>query len=97
MLTRPDIPVSAFDTTAQGAPQPDTGIRLDSITDRFMYRLAYRNMTTHEAIVVNHTVDAGGDRAGVRWYEIRNPNAVSPIVQQQSTFAPADARAQVDG
>ncbi|HKP54870.1 MAG TPA: S-layer homology domain-containing protein, partial [Chloroflexia bacterium] len=90
LIDAPDIPVTAFDTTVTGVPQPNTGIRLDAITDRFMYRLAYRNMGTHEAIVVNHTVDAGSDRAGVRWYEIRNPNAVSPTVQQQSTFAPAD-------
>jgi hypothetical protein len=90
LIDAPDIPVQAFDTTIANIPQPNTSIRLDSITDRFMYRLAYRNLGTHESVVVNHTVDAGGDRAGVRWYEIRNPNAVSPTVQQQSTFAPAD-------
>ncbi|HET6313381.1 MAG TPA: hypothetical protein VFH60_06060, partial [Chloroflexia bacterium] len=68
---------------------PDTAIRLDSITDRFMWRLAYRKFPTHDSVVVNHTVDAGGDRAGVRWYEIRNLNT-APTVQQQGTYAPAD-------
>jgi hypothetical protein len=86
----PDIPVQTFDTTAGTVPQPGTGIGLDSITDRFMYRLAYRNFGTHETLVVNHTVDAGSNRAGVRWYEIRNPNAVAPTVHQQGTYAPAD-------
>ncbi|HYP38757.1 MAG TPA: S-layer homology domain-containing protein [Chloroflexia bacterium] len=85
----PDIPVAAFDTSIANIPQPDTAIRLDSITDRFMWRLAYRNFGTHDSVVVNHTVDAGGDRAGVRWYEIRNLNT-APTVQQQGTYAPAD-------
>ena len=39
-----------------------------------MYRLAYRNMGAYEALVVNHTVNAGGVD-GIRWYEIRDPNA----------------------
>jgi hypothetical protein len=89
LIDAPDIPVAAFDTSVTGVPQPNTAIRLDSITDRFMHRLAYRNFGTHESLVVNHTVDAGGDRAGVRWYEIRSPNG-TPVVQQQNTFAPAD-------
>ncbi|HET6261685.1 MAG TPA: hypothetical protein VFG99_05530, partial [Chloroflexia bacterium] len=53
----PDIPVAAFDTSIANIPQPDTAIRLDSITDRFMWRLAYRNFGTHDSVVVNHTVD----------------------------------------
>src|SRR5207245_2206028 len=43
----------------------------------------------HESLVTNHTVDAGSGRAGVRWYEIRDPNG-SPSVFQQGTYAPAD-------
>ena len=84
------IPVAPFDTAAQGAPQPGTAMRLDAITDRFMYRLAYRNFGTHESLVVNHTVNVGSGRAGVRWYELRNPNALAPTVQQQGTFGPND-------
>ncbi len=69
-------------------PQPDVSQELDAIGDRLMYRLAYRNFGDHESLVVNHTVDAGGGRAGVRWYEIRNPAA--PVIYQQGTFAPSD-------
>ncbi|HET7376390.1 MAG TPA: carboxypeptidase regulatory-like domain-containing protein, partial [Anaerolineae bacterium] len=64
--------------------------RLDGVADRLMYRLTYRNFGDHEALVVNHTVRADGtDRAGVRWYEVRNPN-VAVNIYQQGTFAPND-------
>jgi hypothetical protein len=67
-------------------PQPDTTDLLDSLGDRMMYRLAYRNFGDHESLVANHTVTAG-PAGGVRWYEIRSP-ATTPEVYQQSTFAP---------
>jgi hypothetical protein len=78
-------------TREQCIDQPGTSVRLEAIADRFMHRLAYRNFGTHESLVVKHTVDAdGAGRAGIRWYEFRNPNAPSPTVYQQGTFAPAD-------
>ncbi|HET8646438.1 MAG TPA: hypothetical protein VFO85_13170, partial [Vicinamibacteria bacterium] len=62
----------------------------DALTGRYvMYRNQYRNFGTHEAIVFNGTVDAGGQRAGVRWYEIRDPNG-SPVLHQHGTYAPND-------
>ncbi|MGZ4789164.1 MAG: hypothetical protein ACXVZX_11660, partial [Terriglobales bacterium] len=67
-------------------PQPSTTQKLDSLADRLMYRLAYRNFGTHESLVVNHSVVAGSG-GGVRWYEIQNPSG-TPVVAQQSTFAP---------
>lgn len=65
------------------------GNGVDAIGDRLMYRLAYRNFGTHESVVVNHTVDAGSGRAGVRWYELRDPFG-APNLYQQQTYAPAD-------
>jgi hypothetical protein len=52
---------------------PIPGGRLvDTLSDRLMYRLAYRNDGDHEALAVNHSVDVNSaDRAGVRWYELR--------------------------
>jgi hypothetical protein len=67
-------------------PQSGTTNQLDSLADRLMYRLAYRNLGTKEALVVNHSVTAGSS-GGVRWYEIDNPGG-TPTVAQQSTFAP---------
>ena len=86
------IPVAAFSVPCSGGgaciPQPGTTQKLDSLADRLMYRLAYRNFGDHESLVVNHSVVAGS-AVGVRWYEIRNPNG-SPIVAQQGTWAPND-------
>src|SRR5205807_2664786 len=83
------IPVAAFSPLCGGGtcvPQPGTTNRLDSLADRLMYRLAYRNLGTHESLVVNHSVVAGSG-GGIRWYEIQNPSG-TPVVAQQSTFAP---------
>lgn len=62
------------------------GYTLDSLGDRLMYRLAYRNFGTHESLVVSHSVVAGSS-GGVRWYEIQNLSG-TPMLAQQSTYAP---------
>ena len=81
-----NIPVAAFTeacgetvtelnyTTGACIPQTGTTQKLDSYGDRLMYRLAYRNFGTYEALVVNHTVTLGtnGSQTGVRWYELQN-------------------------
>ena len=90
-LTGPtNLPVAAFAAACSGGgtciPQLGTNQKLDSLADRLMYRLSYRNFGDHEALVVNHSVTAGTS-TGVRWYEIRSPGA-SPTVFQQGTFAP---------
>jgi hypothetical protein len=64
-------------------PQPDTVQRLDTLADRLMHRLQYRNFGTHQALVVDHTVDVDGtDHAGVRWYELRSTGFGWSIFQQ---------------
>jgi hypothetical protein len=84
------LPVAAFTPacTFGGTciPQPSTSQQLDSLGDRVMYRLAYRNFGDHESLVANHSVQAGSS-VGVRWYELRDPNG-APIVYQQGTYAP---------
>ena len=92
-----NIPVAAFSAACSGGgaciPQPGTANKLDSLADRLMYRLAYRNRSGVESLVVNHSVSVGTSRnkknsvTGVRWYEIRNPNG-TPSVFQQGTFSP---------
>lgn len=97
-LTGPtNVPVASFSEACGGGvcvPQSGTRQQLDSLGDRLMYRLAYRNLTTTgESLVVNHSVQVGSggrhgsNQTGVRWYEIRNPNG-TPTVLQQGTFAP---------
>jgi hypothetical protein len=80
------IPVAPFSEICGGSsciPQPPTGEKVDALSDRVMFRLAYRNFGDHESLVVNHTVQ-GGPLGAVRWYELRNPSA--PVVYQQSTL-----------
>jgi hypothetical protein len=68
-------------------PQSGTTQQLDSLADRLMNRLAYRNFGDHEAMVVNHSVTAGSS-VGVRWYELRVGPGNSLSVFQQGTYAP---------
>jgi hypothetical protein len=82
------IPVAPFSEACGGATcvaQPDPQ-KLDSLADRLMYRLAYRNFGTSDSLLVNHAVDVNG-HAGVRWYEVKNPGS-SPTVYQQGTYSP---------
>lgn len=90
------IAVTAFNAACGGGtciPQAGTSRTLDSLADRAMYRLAYRKFADgHEAMVLNHAVKVGTTKrnsySATRWYEIRNPSGATPVVYQQSTFAP---------
>jgi hypothetical protein len=87
------IPVSSFtplcNPQARGrcVPQPTAGSDLlESLGDRLMYRLVYRNFGDHTTLLTTHSIVAGSS-GGVRWYEIRNPES-APTVYQSGTFAP---------
>ena len=84
----PDLAVTPFSELCSGGtcvPQTGTNNQLDSLGDRPMYRLAYRNFGDHQAMVFDHSVSAG-----LRWYELRAATgAGSPFnVFQQGTYAP---------
>jgi hypothetical protein len=89
--------VTAFSRACGGGaciPQPGTTNVLDSLADRLMYRLSYRNLGTREALVINHSVTSGSV-VGVRWYELTNATgqtlaSAAPVVRQQGTFAPTN-------
>ena len=89
------LPVAAYNQLCPGTrncvPQPNTSVGLDGVGDRLMFRLAYRNFGDHEALVINHSVNAAssGLLAGIRWYEVRNTDGVLSLYQQ-GTFAPDD-------
>jgi hypothetical protein len=89
------LPVVPFDSNMCGysrncIPQGGTTIKVDSLSDRLMFRLQYRNLGGTPRLLLNHTVDVGSDRAGIRWYELTRPGS-SWTIAQQSTYAPADA------
>jgi hypothetical protein len=84
-----NMSVAAFSEACGGGPcipQLGTMQLLDSIGDRLMYRLAYRNFGDHEALLVNHSI-ATTNAVGVRWYELRDLSG-TPSVYQQGTYAP---------
>ncbi len=102
-LPESPIAVATFDPRSPSGrddieqpPPASSSSFLDSIADRLMFRLAYRNFGTHESLVVNHTVNVSGvapttpanHRAGVRYYELRRPIAGAFSVNEQATFAP---------
>ena len=70
-------------------PQPGTAQQLDALGDRLMHRAALRNFGGYLSVLLNHTVDAGAGRAGVRWYEVRQTGGAWSIYQQ-GTYAPND-------
>ena len=92
------LPTAAFDSNMCGysgncIPQPGTSARVDSLSDRLMYRLQYRAAGGEAGMVVNHTVDVDGtDKAGIRWYEFRKGASTGGAwtIRQQGTYAPAD-------
>jgi hypothetical protein len=73
---------------ANDIPQLGTGQTLDSLGDRLMMQLQYRNINGAESLLVNHSVNSGNS-VGVRWYEIRDPGT-SPYLFQQGTYQPDD-------
>lgn len=83
------LPVNSFTMHQGGIPQKGTSVKLETISDRLMYRLQYRLIDDHASMVVNHTVGAGSGKAGVRWYELRKTTG-DWTIHQQSTYAPDD-------
>jgi len=66
-----------------------TGQHIDSVGDRFMFRLAYRNFGEYQSFLVSHTVQVGtGTRSqtGIRWYELRGSGV--PTLYQSGTVSP---------
>lgn len=69
-------------------PQPGTTVLLDTLSDRLMHRLQYRNFGSHQALVTNHTVDVdGNEHAGIHWFELRKIGADWSLFQE-GVFAP---------
>jgi len=78
-----------FNSDDDGVPQPNTGNRLDVLSRMLMYRLAYRNFGTHQAMVANHSVKVSG-YYGIKWYEFRKEADDDWYIYQQGVYAPND-------
>ena len=86
------VAVAPFDPTSNPGrddiAEPPPGEKLDSQSDRLMYRVAYRNFGSHESLVFNQTVRTSpiGQiyRAGVRVYELRNSAGIYSVNEQST-------------
>jgi hypothetical protein len=69
-------PSSCTDRNGNDMSGVNPGCRLAAISDRLMFKAAYRNFGSFQSIVVNHTVDIDAtDHAGIDWHELRNTGA----------------------
>jgi len=84
-----NLPTDPFDTSIFSVPQPSPGESVDAHSGFLMHRLQYRDFGTHKTLILNHTVDVGSNRAGIRWYELRD-DGTGWTIYQQGTYAPAD-------
>ena len=86
------LPVASFTPACNGGtcvPQSGVTQQLDSLADRLMNRLQYRNFAGTIKMVVSHAVSTSGTTgpAGSRWYQL-NVSGSSLSVAQQGTFSP---------
>ena len=69
-----------------------TGNHIDSVGDRMMFRLAYRNFGEYQSYLLSHTVQAGPGirtQTGIRWYELRGSGI--PTLYQSGTISPDES------
>lgn len=73
-------------------PQPNTTQQLDSLGDRLNYRLAYRQKTGYDSMVVTHAVVGDSSNTAARWYELRNSGTGWTVAQQGTHMPTTDYR-----
>lgn len=86
------INVASFDPTSpvgrDDIAQPTPGEKLDSQSDRLMYRVAYRNSGSFDSLVFNQSVRVTPSdqtyRAGVRLYELRRNSPASAFAVNEA-------------
>jgi hypothetical protein len=85
----PSVTVPTFDDGLGDVPQPG-GDNLDTLSFFTMYRASNRTVGNDHRLAMAHTVDAGSDRAGMRWaiLDVNNYDAIQLI--DTGTHAPAD-------
>lgn len=76
-----------WDLGAGWIHMPNTTTKLHGLGHFPMYRLQYRNFTTYQTLMFNHTINTLNEHAGVRWYELRS-NGIAWDIHQYGTYAP---------
>ena len=83
-------------TTTVCVPEPALNTHghhyiIDSVGDRLMPRLSYRNFGTYESLLTSHTVRVGAAlnlQTAVRWYELRATGGATPAIYQSGNVDP---------
>ena len=86
------VTVPQFDLSVTTVPQPSTTIKLDVLANFTMHRATIRDFGSGQnfRMALTHSVDVGSNRAGVRWYELRDNTRTgnSWTLHQSGTFSP---------
>jgi PKD repeat protein len=80
-------------------PQP-SGSDIDALQATIMYMAQYRRFPTYNTVVFNFVVDLDGNdnHAGIRWYELRQPNDAAPwTIYQEGTYSQPDGHSAFSG
>lgn len=97
LVAQPAIPVDRYYGACysysrnQCIPEPSGGQTLESLGDRLMFPLSYRNYGGDGMLTVSHSINAGST-TGERWYELEVAPNNAITVAQQGTFAPSDSQ-----
>ena len=76
-----------FNTNTGNLSQPGTSQTIQSLSQRLMHKVIYRNFGSSESIVCN-TTDLQGTGTGVHWWELTRPESGSWTIQQEGFYHP---------
>lgn len=95
VTTHQTLPTEPFSTNFgfgfNNITQPGTTQRLDAVSQIFYFRAQHTRWPDHNAVVLCNVVNIGNQRAGIRWYELRDANDGNWSIFQQGTWAPDNA------
>jgi hypothetical protein len=80
---------TAFTASWDDISQQGTTQNLDAVPSILMYKVQYRRFDDYNTAVMCTTVDLNnGNRAGIRWFELRDSNDGEWFIHQEGTYAP---------
>lgn len=89
--------ISVFDGGSfSNLAQPGGGADIDALQATIMNQAQFRKFSGHNSAVFNFVVDtdaSGGELAGVRWFELRQPGDGQPwTIYQEGTYTSPDGK-----
>ncbi len=89
--------ISVFDGGSfSNLTQPGGGATIDALQATIMNQAQFRKFSGHNSAVFNFVVDtdaSGGELAGIRWFELRQPADGQPwTIHQEGTYTAPDGR-----